>query len=327
MKSILITGATGSFGQACTKRLLNEHCVERIAIYSRGEHLQEEMRRNIPDDRLRFFIGDVRDRDRLEMAMHRVDTVIHAAALKVVPIAEYNPTECIATNVTGAENVVKAALRAGVQRVVALSTDKAVNPINLYGASKLAAEKIFVAAHVLSAGKCRFNVVRYGNVSGSRGSVLPLFKKLKAEGKPLTVTDERMTRFWITLDQSVDLVMNALDISGYNNDWHSKILVPKIPSIKIIDLAMAFKPPNNGIFNGIIVNTGIRPGEKLHETLITEDEARTTTIGYGRDKIFYIINPSGHERTNKETFVEEGFRYQSDTNEDWLTVEQLKELI
>lgn len=321
MKSILITGGTGSFGQAFTKEILNGPRVERIAIYSRGEHLQEEMQRKFNDDRLRFFIGDVRDRDRLEMAMHGVDTVIHAAALKVVPIAEYNPTECIATNVTGAENVVKASLRAGVQRVIALSTDKAVNPINLYGASKLAAEKIFTAAHSLSAGKCRFNVVRYGNVSGSRGSVLPLFKKLKEEGKPLTITDERMTRFWITLGQSVNLVMSALAVDYPG--WHSKILVPKIPSIKVHDLALAINP------NNIKLNTGIRPGEKLHETLITEDEARTTTLGWKIDKnyFYYIINPSGYEKPNSEQYVQEGFRYESNTNKDWLTVEQLKELI
>lgn len=323
MKSILITGGSGSFGQAFTRHILNNHKIERIAIYSRGEHLQEEMERKFKDDRLRFFIGDVRDRDRLEMAMNGVDTVIHAAALKIVPTAEYNPTECIATNVTGAENVVKAALRAGVSRVVALSTDKAVNPINLYGASKLAAEKIFVAAHSLAAGKCQFNVVRYGNVSGSRGSVLPLFKRFKEEGKPLTITDERMTRFWITLDQSIDLVMNALEIT--DKGWHSKILVPKIPSIKVVDLAIAVRGDDGG---EIIMNTGIRPGEKIHETLITEDEARTTTIGIGmKHEEFFIINPNGYEKREFETLVLNNWRYSSDTNTQWLTVEQLKEMI
>jgi len=323
MKSILITGGSGSFGQAFTKHIINNHKIERIAIYSRGEHLQEDMERKFNDDRLRFFIGDVRDRDRLEMAMRGVDTVIHAAALKIVPTAEYNPTECIATNVTGAENVIKAALRSGVSRVVALSTDKAVNPINLYGASKLAAEKIFIAANAMAAGKCRFNVVRYGNVSGSLGSVLPLFKKLKAEGKPLKITDERMTRFWITLDQSVDLVMIALEIS--DDGFHSKILVPKIPSMKVSDLAVVI----NGLrSDGIILNTGIRPGEKLHETLITEDESRTTTTGIGiKGETFYCINPSGHQKREFETLVPEGWRYSSDTNPDWLTVKQLKELI
>jgi len=321
MKSILITGGTGSFGHAFVRRILSDHKLSRLAIYSRGEHLQEEMCREFGnDDRLRFFIGDVRDCDRLEMAMNGVDTVIHAAALKIVPIAEYNPTECIATNIGGAENVVKAALRAGVQRVVALSTDKAVNPINLYGASKLAAEKIFTAAHFLAAGKCSFNVVRYGNVSGSRGSVLPLFKKLKAEGKPLTVTDERMTRFWITLDQSVDLVMNALEISDQN--YHSKILVPKIPSMRLVDLATAV------LGHSAITFSGIRPGEKIHETLITEDEARTTTVELGmRDETFYCIHPQNYNRRSHELYVPEDFRYTSDANPDWLTIEQLKELI
>ena len=314
LKSILITGGTGSFGHAFVRRILNDPKVERIAIYSRGEHLQEEMERKFKDDRLRFFIGDVRDLDRLEMAMNGVDTVIHAAALKIVPIAEYNPTECIATNVRGAENVVTAAIRAGVQRVVALSTDKAVNPINLYGASKLAAEKIFVAAHALSAGKTRFNVVRYGNVSGSRGSVLPLFKKLKAEGKPLMVTDENMTRFWITLDQSIQLVMAAIDL--LHQDLDSQILVPKIPSIRIVDLAKAFD-------HEMVLNTGIRPGEKIHETLITEDESRTTTEGYS-DWLkgpFYCIQPPGSIN------LKYLWRYSSDTNNEWLSTEQLKAMI
>ncbi len=318
MKSILITGGSGSFGRAFVRHILNEHRIERIAVYSRGEHLQEEMQHQFKDDRLRYFIGDVRDKDRLEMAMRGVDTVIHAAALKIVPTAEYNPTECIATNVGGAENVVRAAIRAGVSRVVALSTDKAVNPINLYGASKLAAEKIFTAAHSLSGGGCRFNVVRYGNVSGSRGSVLPLFQKLKAQGKALPVTDEAMTRFWITLDQSVDLVMNALEIS--DQGFHSKILVPKIPSMRVVDLARAIDA------NNIILNTGIRPGEKIHETLITEDEARTTTIGCGlKHEEFYIINPSGYQKREFETPVPHNWRYSSDTNTQWLSVEQLKE--
>lgn len=317
MKSLLVTGGTGSFGQAFTQRILDNPKIERIAIYSRGEHLQEEMERRFKDERLRFFIGDVRDKDRLEMAMRGVDTVIHAAALKIVPTAEYNPTECTATNIGGAENVVKAAIRTGVPRVVALSTDKAVNPINLYGSSKLAAEKIFIAANRMAGGKCRFNVVRYGNVSGSRGSVLPLFKKLKAEGKPLSITDERMTRFWITLDQSIDLVMNALEIT--DEGQHSKILVPKIPSIKITDLALAIDPLN------IVMNTGIRPGEKLHETLITEDESRTTTIRVGtKDEVYYCINPSGYTKERLEFSVPDGWRYTSDTNDQWLTVEQLR---
>lgn len=313
MKSILITGGSGSFGQAFTKEVLNDPKIERIAIYSRGEHLQEEMQHKFKDDRLRFFIGDVRDLDRLEMAMNGVDTVVHAAALKIVPTAEYNPTECIATNVTGAENVVKASLRAGVKRVVALSTDKAVNPINLYGASKLAAEKIFVAANALSAGKCGFNVVRYGNVSGSRGSVLPLFKRLRESGTRLSITDDRMTRFWITLDQSIDLVKWGLMLLDWG--YHSAILVPKIPSMKVVDLAIAV--------GGKIVHIGIRPGEKLHETLITEDEARSTREW---SEGFYVIGDF-ESGINRATKVPEGFRYSSDTNTDWLTIEQLKAFI
>lgn len=314
MKSILITGGSGSFGQAFTKEILNDPKIERIAIYSRGEHLQEEMQHKFKDDRLRFFIGDVRDLDRLEMAMNGVDTVVHAAALKIVPTAEYNPTECIATNVTGAENVVKASLRAGVKRVVALSTDKAVNPINLYGASKLAAEKIFVAANALSAGKCGFNVVRYGNVSGSRGSVLPLFQKLKAEGKQITVTHEGMTRFWITLEQSIALVKWGINLLNWG--CQGRILVPRIPSMRVMDLAEAFdiKP---------ILITGIRPGEKLHETLITEDEARDT-LDWSDG--FYVIGKNQTRATGLD-WVPEGFRYSSDTNTDWLTIEQLKAFI
>ena len=317
MKSILITGGTGSFGQAFTQDLLNNPEVERIAIYSRGEHLQEEMQHRFNDDRLRFFIGDVRDLDRLEMAMNGVDTVIHAAALKIVPTAEYNPTECIATNVTGAENVVKASIRTGVKKVVALSTDKAVNPINLYGASKLAAEKIFLASNALAAGKCGFNIVRYGNVSGSRGSVLPLFKQLKTEGKPLTITDKRMTRFWITMDRSIQLVHAGLKF--LNHGYHSCILVPKIPSIRIYDLAVAI---DNNLKN-IKLNTGIRPGEKLHETLITEDEARSTWEW----KDYYLIGPNSNLDEDGSKKTPEGFRYQSDTNTEWLTVEQLKEYL
>jgi UDP-N-acetylglucosamine 4,6-dehydratase len=275
------------------------------------------MAHSFNDERLRFFIGDVRDLDRLEMAMRGIDTVIHAAALKIVPTAEYNPTECIATNVTGAENVVKASLRAKVQRVVALSTDKAVNPINLYGASKLAAEKIFVAANALAAGGCHYNVVRYGNVAGSRGSVLPLFKKRKAEGKVLKVTDERMTRFWITMDQSVKLVLYAEELASVG--IHSKILIPKIPSIRIRDLAVAVCDD----YGFLEFNTGIRPGEKIHETLITEDESLNTTDFAN----FYCIDQPGHKKRDYENRVPPGWRYTSDTNVDWLTIEQLRGML
>jgi len=306
---ILITGGSGSFGQAFTKKLLDENLAERIVIFSRGEHLQEDMAREFNDDRLRFFIGDVRDHDRLEMAMHGVDTVIHAAALKIVPTAEYNPTECIATNVTGSENVVKSAIRAGVQRVVALSTDKAVNPINLYGASKLAAEKIFVAASALAAGQCSFSVVRYGNVMGSQGSVVPLFKKLRAEGRDLTITDERMTRFHITMDQAVDLVEKAVSLRE-----DGRIHIPRIPSVRVVDLAEAIDP------GGKKTVVGIRAGEKLHECLMTEDESRTAV---NRNSI-YTIHPNGYTPLRHETRVPEGFRYTSDSNNDWLNVEQIR---
>src|SRR5512143_1235144 len=305
MKSVLVTGGTGSFGKAFVKRLLATK-IDRIAVLSRGEHAQEGMERELDDDRVRFFIGDVRDKDRLELAMHGMDTVIHAAALKIVPIAEYNPTECVDTNIFGAENVVKAAIRTGVQRVIALSTDKAVNPINLYGATKLAAEKIFVASNALAAGRCNFSCVRYGNVVGSRGSVIPLFKKLLAEKKPLTITDENMTRFWITMDQAIDLVLMSLRIGIERG----VIYVPKIPSMKITDLADAMDP------NGVRRYIGIRPGEKLHECLITEDEARCT-VEYPK---FYAIKPL----SNKGMV---GFRYTSDTNKQWLTAEQLRKLI
>lgn len=308
MTKVLITGGTGSFGQAFTTFLLKTK-VERIVIYSRGEHAQEEMRRAFRDDRLRFFIGDVRDRKRLELAMHGIDTVIHSAALKIVPIAEYNPTECIATNVGGAENVVMAAIATGVRRVIALSTDKAVNPINLYGASKLAAEKIFVAANNLSAGRCRFSVVRYGNVSGSRGSVLPLFQRLIAEGaEKLPVTDDRMTRFWISMDQAVKLVDACHTSMGGR-----EVFVPKIPSLRIMDLVSALEKTPHFV--------GIRPGEKLHEVLITEDESRFTL----EKDDYYIVYPSDYEYIDFSR--SDSFRYASDTNPKFLNVEQIKAMI
>lgn len=312
MKNVLITGGSGSFGNAFVRRLL-ETDAERIVIYSRDEQKQDSMARDLSVHPrfgiLRFFIGDIRDCDRLGLALHDVDTVIHAAALKIVPTAEYNPTECVATNITGAENVIKACIRTGVRRAIALSTDKAVNPVNLYGATKLAMEKIFIAANALSAGSTRFSVVRYGNVVGSRGSVIPLFKRLAAEGKVLPVTDRRMTRFWITLDQAIDLVFFC---HGRMNG--REIFVPKIPSMKVVDLARAISG------NEFWLETGIRPGEKINEVLITEDEARSTyDIGC------YMILPSGSD--SRLIPVREGFRYTSDGNDNWLTVEQLKEMI
>lgn len=305
--NILITGGTGSYGNAFVKDILTKN-PNRVVIYSRDEQKQEDMARKfgalgVEHRSLRFFIGDVRDRDRLEFAMRGITTVIHAAALKIVPTAEYNPTECIATNIGGAENVVKAAIRAGVRRVLALSTDKAVNPINLYGASKLAAEKVFIAANSLSAGHCAFSVMRYGNVVGSRGSVVPLFRALAGENRPLTITDERMTRFWITLDHTVAFTYDCLDqMKG------REIFVPKIPSMKVVDLANAIAPGLPKRF------TGIRPGEKLHEVLLTEDEARTTT----ETEKMYVIHPT------QKGAMPDGFRYQSQTNKMWLTPEMLK---
>ncbi len=291
-QSILITGGTGSFGQAFVKRILKQN-VKRIVVYSRGEQLQDEMTKHFNDDRLRFFIGDVRDRQRLEIAMHGIDVVVHAAAMKIVHVAEYNPYECIQTNITGAENVCRAAIASGVHRVLGLSTDKAVNPLNLYGATKLASEKILVAANNMAAGRCLFSVCRYGNVVGSRGSVVPFFKSIVAADKGVfPITDPRMTRFWMTLDQAVELVISSLEI------MHGReIFIPKLPSVKITDLALAMAPS----FKHEVV--GIRPGEKLHEVLLTEDEARLSMETWDR----YIIN--GGPAT-----VKDGFRYSSDQN-------------
>ena len=302
MKSVLITGGSGSFGQAFAQHLLGTNA-ERIVIYSRGEHAQESMCRRLGNGRIRYFIGDIRDRKRLELAMRGIDTVVHAAALKVVPIAEYNPTECIATNVGGAENVVMAAIAAGVKKVIALSTDKAVNPINLYGASKLCAEKIFIAANNLSAGKTLFAVVRYGNVVGSQGSVLPLFKKIAAEGGSLPITDTRMTRFWIKMEEAIALVNLAhREMKG------REIFIPKIPSIKITDLAEAISVKWH--------ISGIRPGEKLHEVLFSEEEA------------YYVVDYKGYSVIGQAHWG--GDRkppYASDTNSRFLDRYQLKEMI
>lgn len=316
MKDVLITGGTGSFGSAFAKHLLdNVPSVHRVIVYSRGEHAQEEMERKLNDPRMRFFIGDVRDKDRLEMAMHNVDTVVHAAALKIVPVAEYNPTECVATNVTGTENVVKAALRAGVRRALLISTDKAVNPINLYGSTKLAAEKTFVAANNLSAGRCAFSVVRYGNVVGSRGSVIPLFKKLAAEGQPLPITDIEMTRFWITMNKAVNLVSRTIFLME-----GGEIVIPKIPSMAVIDLVKAIYDPED--VDDVINIVGIRPGEKLHEVLMTADEARTASD----EKGCYVIH-RGKLPMSAGPPVAEGFVYASNTNDEWLTVEEMRKMI
>lgn len=318
-KSLLITGGTGSFGKRFAKTVLKRFNLARLVIYSRDELKQYEMAQEISHDEypcIRYFIGDVRDAARLRMAMRDIDYVIHAAAMKHVPAAEYNPFECIATNVIGAENVVTAALDNGVKKVIALSTDKAASPINLYGASKLAADKIFIAANNL-AGKdgIRFASVRYGNVIGSRGSVIPFFKSLVEKGATeLPITDERMTRFWITLDQGVEFVISSL-----NEMAGGEIFVPKIPSMRITDLAQAIAP------NLPYKITGIRPGEKLHEVMISEDDARNT-VDMGS---YYVIEPA-FCAWNRQPFtgenVEEGFRYSSDINDDWLSSENLMEI-
>jgi UDP-N-acetylglucosamine 4,6-dehydratase len=303
--------------------VLDRYKPARLIVYSRDELKQFEMAQDLPTAKypaLRYFIGDVRDAGRLEMAMRGVDTVIHAAALKQVPTAEYNPFECIATNVHGAENVVNAAIRTGVKQVVALSTDKAANPINLYGASKLASDKIFIAAnHLAGANGCRFGVVRYGNVIGSRGSVIPFFRKLVQDGVgELPITDERMTRFLITLQQGVNFVLSSMSLMR-----GGEIFVPKIPSMKITDLARAIGPklPMKVV--------GIRPGEKLHEVMITEEDAWTTWELPDR----YVIEPAHvHWEARRPAIpgskrVEEGFRYDSRNNNEWMTGEKLGEIL
>ncbi|EKN67671.1 UDP-N-acetylglucosamine 4,6-dehydratase (inverting) [Schinkia azotoformans] len=314
-KTILVTGGTGSFGKKFIQKVL-EFDVKKVIVFSRDELKQYEMSREYTDSRIRFFIGDVRDKDRLYRAFDSVDIVIHAAALKHVGACEYNPFEAVKTNIHGAQNIIEAAIDKGVKRVIALSTDKACSPINLYGATKLASDKLFVAANAYVGGKdTRFSVVRYGNVVGSRGSVVPFFKKIKGTGK-IPVTDERMTRFWITLDQGVQFVLDNLErMHG------GEIFVPKIPSMKVIDLAKAVAPDCE------IEIVGIRPGEKLHESMITEDDARHTK----EFDTYYIIQPEfpwwseGYTAAGKS--LEEGFKYTSDTNTKWLSVDELRELV
>jgi UDP-N-acetylglucosamine 4,6-dehydratase len=322
-RTVLITGGTGSFGRAFVEMVTRTYTPKKLIIFSRDELKQYEMAQAFPAERwpyLRWFIGDVRDAARLEMAMRDVDYVIHAAALKHVTIAEYNPFECIKTNVMGAENVVNAAIARGVKRVVALSTDKAANPINLYGASKLASDKIFVAAEAMAgASETRFSVVRYGNVMGSRGSVAPFFQKLLAEGaSDLPITDPRMTRFWITLTQGVNFVLSSLEqMQG------AEIFVPKIPSMKTTELATAIAPhlPHRVV--------GIRSGEKLHEIMIPEDDARSTVEFDDR----YVILPS-HLPAKRAAYLalgarpmDEGFSYTSDKNPEQLDADVLKAIL
>ena len=319
-KVVLLTGGTGSFGQKFTEIVLKQFKLKKLIVFSRDEFKQYEMAKVFSSDKypIRYFLGDVRDRDRLYRAFEGVDYVIHAAALKHVPALEYNPMEAVKTNVIGADNIVDAAIDRGVKKVIALSSDKAVNPVNLYGATKLAAEKIFIAANAYAGAKVKFSCVRYGNVVGSRGSVIPFFLNLKKQNvKEYPVTDEKMTRFWITLEEGVELVLKALkDTEG------GEIFVPIIPSMKVTDLVKAIDPAAK------VRITGIRPGEKIYETLISEDEARQTKIFDG----VYVVLPqffeSGEVRKkyNKSPYVKEGFVYRSDKNEKWVTVNDLQRM-
>jgi len=326
-KSVLITGGTGSFGHRFVSTLLERYSLKRLVIYSRDELKQYDMEMKFDQDEgcsaeiMRFFIGDVRDKERLKEAMRNIDVVIHAAALKQVPAAEYNPMECIKTNIHGAENVIQAALDNNVDRVIALSTDKAANPINLYGATKLASDKLFVAANNMSGGRTKFSVVRYGNVIGSRGSVVPLFDKLINKGvKSLPITHEEMTRFWITLQEGVDFVLKNIErMQG------GEIFVPKIPSVRIADLAKAMAP------DLAIKIIGIRPGEKLHEIMCPADDSHLTV----EFKDYLVIAPSITFFTRDNDFtsnaigdigkiVEQGYEYNSGTNPHFLNLDEIR---
>jgi UDP-N-acetylglucosamine 4,6-dehydratase len=315
---ILVTGGTGSFGKKFVEMMLAEYHPTKLIVFSRDELKQHEMRvAGFNHPSLRYFIGDVRDVERLRRAMHGVDIVVHAAALKQVPACEYNPMEAIKTNILGSSNVVEAALDANVKKVIALSTDKAVNPVNLYGATKLAAEKLLVQSNSYAGGMAtRFSCVRYGNVVGSRGSVVPIFLQQKASGK-LTITDERMTRFWLTLEQGVRFVIHCIE------KMHGgEVFVPKIPSMKIVDLARAIAP---GINFDVV---GIRPGEKLHEVLISEDESRSTV----EMEDMYVVQPSvgswfGHDWQSEGHGLPAGFRFGSDNNPQWLSVDQIRAMV
>ena len=315
-KSILITGGTGSFGRKFTETVLSRHRPRRLIIFSRDELKQSEMAREVTGACVRYFIGDIRDPDRLRRALKGVDVVVHAAAMKQVPACEYNPFEAIKTNVMGAVNLVEAAIDAGVPRVIALSTDKAANPINMYGATKLCAEKLFVQGNSYSGvGGTQFSCARYGNVVGSRGSVIPLFLQQRDQGT-VTVTDERMTRFWITLQQGVDFVLSCLGIMR-----GGEIFVPKIPSMRIMDLVAAVAPDCDVTF------TGIRAGEKVHEVLVSEDEAHHTA----ELEDLYVIKPThpwwAPEHWEDASLVRDGFRFTSDANTKWLSVAELKKLM
>lgn len=320
-KTILITGGTGSFGKKFTTRVLKEYDPKKIIIYSRDEYKQFLMQSQFKSHtkKLRFFIGDVRDEKRLYRAFEGADIVIHAAALKQVPAAEYNPMEAVKTNIYGAENIINAAIDKGVKKVIALSTDKAVNPVNLYGATKLVSDKLFISGNAYVGDKdTLFSVVRYGNVSGSRGSVIPFFKSLLDQTKNIIpITDSRMTRFWITLDDAVDLVIKAIEEAK-----GGELYVKKCPSFKVTDLARAMKGGCE------FEDVGIRPGEKLHEVMVTEEDSRTT---YEYDD-HYVIYPDFDwwKTTNNKSGgkkVEDRFRYSSDNNKDWLSVDEMRDLL
>lgn len=317
-KVVLVTGGTGSFGKKFIEVMLQEYHPAKLIVFSRDELKQHEMQVGAyHHPSLRYFIGDVRDLDRLRRAMHGVDIVIHAAALKQVPACEYNPMEAIKTNIMGSSNVVEAALDMGVERVMALSTDKAVNPVNLYGATKLAAEKLFVQSNAYAAGTAtRFSCVRYGNVVGSRGSVIPIFIQQRQNGK-LTITDPRMTRFWLTLEQGVRFVIRCTErMHG------GEVFVPKIPSTRIIDLAQVIAPAAE------LEVVGIRPGEKLHEVLVHEDEARNTR----ELEDMFVVQPTmpvwfAREWQDQGKSLPDGYRYSSDTNPEWLSISQIQEIV
>jgi len=314
---VLVTGGTGSFGRKFVEIMLSEYRPQKLIVFSRDELKQHEMRAaGLDHPSLRYFLGDVRDQQRLERAFSGVSVVVHAAALKQVPACEYNPFEAIQTNINGGKNVIEAAINCGVRRIVALSTDKAVNPINLYGATKLCAEKMFVQANAYAGAQdTRFSCARYGNVVGSRGSVIPIFMEQRARGR-VTITDLRMTRFWITLDQGVRFVIRSIE------QMHGgEIFVPKIPSMKLLDMAQAIAPDCQ------IDCVGIRPGEKLHEVLLSDDEARNAIE---RDDMF-VIQPAQtwwrKENWKSDASLPEGFRYSSDSNSHWLTAEDLYKLV
>jgi len=316
-KSILITGGTGSLGKALTKYLMESSKIRRIAVLSRDELKQSNMRIEFSnDERLRWFLGDIRDIERLKRAFHGVDYVIHTAALKQVDTGEYNPMEFIKTNVLGSQNVIDAAISAGVKRIVALSTDKASSPINLYGATKLTADKLFIAANNYGfkyGTTC--SVVRYGNVMGSRGSVIPYFKDLADQGKSLPITDLRMTRFWISLEQAVKFVIDSLEMME-----GGELYVPRIPSMKIIDLARAVSPKST------LEEIGMRPGEKLHEEMISSDDSRRTIILKDRFVVTPVVAEWGYNPP-KGVAMAEGLAYKSDTNEHWMSESDIKKFI